>query len=153
RQAVADIDRIIDASDGIMVARGDLGAEMPFEQIPAVQDMMVAKCRAKAKPVIVATHMLESMIENPMPTRAEVTDIAHAATTRADATMLSGETAAGQHPIASVQAMQRILQETESHLPKTMVTDDTCPFGERSALADAAVSMAVAVDASAILVL
>jgi pyruvate kinase len=153
RQAIADIDRIIDSSDGIMVARGDLGAEMPFEKIPAAQDMMVAKCRAKAKPVIVATHMLESMIVNPMPTRAEVTDIAHAATTRADATMLSGETAAGQHPILSIQAMHRILQETESHLAQEIIPPVIFPLGERGALAEAAFSMAISMNVSAILVL
>lgn len=152
RQAVANIDSIIDASDSIMVARGDLGAEMPFEKIPAVQDMIVAKCRAKAKPVLVATQMLESMIEYPMPTRAEVTDVAHAATTRADATMLSGETAAGEHPIAAVSAMRTILEETESHqAPET--NHPLCFLGERQAIASAAVSMALSMQAQAIIVL
>lgn len=152
RQSVANIDSIIDASDAIMVARGDLGAEMPFEKIPAVQDMIVAKCRAKAKPVIVATQMLESMIEYPMPTRAEVTDVAHAAVTRADATMLSGETAAGQHPIGAISAMRTILQETESHLsPET--NHPVCFLGERQAIADAAVTMALSMQAQAIIVL
>ncbi|HVW66120.1 MAG TPA: pyruvate kinase [Candidatus Peribacteraceae bacterium] len=153
RQAVENIDAIIDASDGIMVARGDLGAEMPYEKIPAVQDMIVRKCRHAGKPVIVATQMLESMIENPMPTRAEVTDIAHACTTRADATMLSGETAMGQHPFASVNAMHKILLETEAHLSADMERDIMCAFGEQSALADAAVSMALSVTSPAILVL
>ncbi len=153
RQAVANIDAIIDASDGIMVARGDLGAEMPFEKIPAIQDMIVRKCRHAGKPVIVATQMLESMIENPMPTRAEVTDIAHAATTRADATMLSGETAMGHHPLAAVAAMNKILLETESHQSADTGQDIMCPFGEQSALAGAAVSMALSTNASAIVVL
>jgi pyruvate kinase len=152
RQAVDNIDAIIASSDGIMVARGDLGAEMPFERIPAVQDMMVAKCRAANKPVIVATHMLESMIKNPMPTRAEVTDIAHAAVTRADATMLSGETAAGTYPLQSIDAMSRTLIETESHL-----ADEPLPNGksddERIALADAAVSMADALHTPLIVVI
>lgn len=152
RQAVMNIDAIIAASDGIMVARGDLGAEMPFERIPAIQDMIVAKCRAANKPVIVATHMLESMIKNPMPTRAEVTDIAHAAVTRADATMLSGETAAGLYPLQSIDAMSRTLIETESHLHDEVhiehsLTDD------RIALADAAFSMAEALQARVIVVI
>ncbi len=153
RQAVANIDSIIDASDGIMVARGDLGAEVPFERVPAIQDMIVRKCRQKGKPVIVATHMLESMIENPMPTRAEVTDIAHAATTRADMTMLSGETAMGKHPLQSVEAMSRTLQETEKHQPADHMTDSQCLLGERGALAEAAVSMALSLGSPAILVL
>lgn len=152
RQAVANIDAIIAVSDGIMVARGDLGAEMPFQMIPAIQDMIVEKCLQAGKPVIVATQMLESMIENPMPTRAEVTDIAHAATTRADATMLSGETAKGEHPLASVEAMALILQETEKHQKPNMRDPHRCPWGERSAMADAAVSMALAVQAPTILV-
>ncbi len=153
RQAVSNIDSIIDASDVIMVARGDLGAEMPFERIPAIQDMIVKKCRQKGKPVIVATQMLESMIENPMPTRAEVTDIAHAATTRADATMLSGETAMGKHPLESVEAMSKILLETEKHQPSDDHRDRMCALGERSALADAGVSMALSIGAPALLIL
>jgi pyruvate kinase len=153
RQAVANIDAIIETSDGIMVARGDLGAEVPFERVPAIQDMIVRKCKHAGKPVIVATHMLESMIENPMPTRAEVTDIAHAATTRADSTMLSGETAMGQHPLLSVSAMSRTLIETEKHQGAEDHTTIMCALGERSALADAAVSMALSVGAPAILVL
>ncbi len=153
RQAVANIDSIIDASDGIMVARGDLGAEMPFEKIPAIQDMIVEKSRQAGKPVIVATQMLESMIENPMPTRAEVTDVAHAAVTRADTTMLSAESAVGKHPIESVSAMARILEETESHQSSESHHDIFCALGERSALADAAVSMALSVKSPAIIVL
>ena len=96
QQAVDNIVEIIHASDGIMIARGDLGAELPFEKLPVIQDDIVDRCRAMGKPVIVATHMLESMIVQPTPTRAEVTDIAHAATTGTDATMLSGETASGK---------------------------------------------------------
>lgn len=153
RQAVADIDRIIDLCDGIMVARGDLGAEMPYEKIPAVQDMIVAKCREKATPVIVATQMLESMIQVPMPTRAEVTDVAHAAITRADMTMLSGETAAGQFPVLAVQAMDKILRETESHLPPERRLTPYCPLGDRSALAESAASMALTLKCPAIAVL
>lgn len=152
RQAVANIDAIIASSDGIMVARGDLGAEMDFEKIPAIQDMIVAKCRKANKPVIVATHMLESMIKNPMPTRAEVTDIAHAAVTRADATMLSGETAAGSYPLQSIDAMSRTLIETESHLQDEIIPES--PLNdERIALADAAFSMAEALHTPLIVVI
>lgn len=154
RHAVRNIDAIIAASDGIMVARGDLGMEIPFERLPAVQDMIVAKCRQAGKPVIVATHMLESMIEHPMPTRAEVTDIAHAAVSRADATMLSGETAAGKYPVASVRAMSRVLEETETHLLRSSdISYFSCPYGERQALAEAATRMALTLRAPAILVL
>ena len=153
RQAVANIDSIIDVSDAIMVARGDLGAEMPFEKIPAIQDMIVERSRQKGKPVIVATQMLESMIENPMPTRAEVTDIAHAATTRADSTMLSGETAMGKHPLQSVEAMSKILLETEAHQESDDHRERICELGERSALAEAGVSMALSIGAPAILIL
>jgi pyruvate kinase len=97
--AVRNIDEIIGASDGVMIARGDLGAEVPLEHLPAIQDDILDRCRMAGVPVIVATHMLESMIKNPMPTRAEVTEIAHAALTGADSTMLSGETAAGKYPL------------------------------------------------------
>jgi pyruvate kinase len=154
RHAVQNIDAIIAASDAIMVARGDLGVEIPFERVPAVQDSIVAKCRQAGKPVIVATHMLESMISNPMPTRAEVTDIAHAVTTRADATMLSGETAAGAFPMEAVQAMARVLTETEEDLPRlSEQAPHSCPYGDRQALAEASVRMALALRTPAILVL
>lgn len=152
QQSIDNIDAIIAASDCIMVARGDLGAELPFERIPALQDMIVQKCIDAGKPVIVATQMLESMITHPRPTRAEVTDVAHAAVTRADMTMLSGETAMGKYPIACVQAMATILRETERTQPAMMRTHLCCPFGERSALADSAVSMALSTNARAILV-
>ncbi len=116
-QAVDNIDDIIDESDGIMVARGDLGAEVPFEDVPRIQDMIVSKCRLAGKPVIIATHMLESMILCPMPTRAEVTDISHAAITQADCTMLSGETASGLYPFKAVSTMQRVLVTSERVQP------------------------------------
>ncbi len=114
---VDNIDEIIAASDGIMIARGDLGAEIPLETLPWIQDDMAARCRKAGKPVIMATQMLESMIKNPMPTRAEVTDVAHAAYIGVDSSMLSGETAAGKYPFASLEMMIRILKETETHLP------------------------------------
>jgi len=154
RHAVDNIDAIIAASDAVMVARGDLGVEIPFERVPAVQDRIVTKCRQAGKPVIVATHMLESMIKSPMPTRAEVTDIAHAVTTRADATMLSAETAAGAFPNESVRAMAHVIIETEKNLPyRNDQLPLACAFGDRQALAEAAARMAVSLRAPAILVI
>ena len=116
QKGVEHIKEIVDVSDAIMVARGDLGADIPFEMLPGVQDEIVIRCRDAGKPVIIATHMLESMKEHPMPTRAEVTDIAHAVDTGADATMLSGETASGIHPLKALDAMVRVHTATEEHL-------------------------------------
>jgi len=152
RQAVERIDAIIAASDGIMVARGDLGAEMPFPRIPAIQDDIVARCRAAGKPVIVATHMLESMIGHPLPTRAEVTDVAHAAVTRADSTMLSGETANGKYPLRALEVMAQVLEETERSLPPVPPEKYT-PSTRHMPYAIAAVNMAAALRAKAVLVL
>jgi len=112
-QAVEDLDDIIAAADGIMVARGDLGAEVPYEDVPSIEEHIVLRCREEGKPVIVATHMLESMILSPIPTRAEVTDIAFASFLQADSTMLSGETASGKHPFKSVEVMDRVLRRNE----------------------------------------
>jgi pyruvate kinase len=153
REAVDNIESIIQASDGIMVARGDLGAELPFERIPVIQDRIVALCKAQGKPVIVATHMLESMISKPMPTRAEVTDIAHAATTAADSTMLSGETASGKYPLAALDAMHRVLVETETHAAKSMRMEQQPIADEREARAEAAVKLAISIDAKALVVM
>lgn len=123
RQSVADIEAIIRESDGIMVARGDLGAEMPFEKIPRIQNDIVDRCLRAGKPVIVATHMLESMIQNPLPTRAEVTDVFHAAETHADSTMLSGETANGQFPFKAPEVMARILVECEETMQRGSIVE------------------------------
>lgn len=111
-----NIEGIVAASDGVMVARGDLGAEIPPEDVPAAQDDIVARCRKAGKAVTVATHMLESMIENPTPTRAEVMDIAYAAMIGTDTTMLSGETAAGKYPFEALEMMDRVLVATEKRL-------------------------------------
>lgn len=112
-EAVDNIDAIIDESDAIMVARGDLGVELPVEQTPVIQKQIVEKCIAKSKPVIIATQMMESMIEAPVPTRAEVSDVANAIFDGADAVMLSGETAVGKHPLRVVRAMRRIIAQVE----------------------------------------
>ena len=116
RQSVQNIDEILAVVDGIMVARGDLGVEMPTEDVPMVQKEIIEKCRSQGKPAIVATQMLDSMIRNPKPTRAEASDVANAVIDGADAVMLSGETASGRYPVASVKIMNKILMRTEEKL-------------------------------------
>jgi pyruvate kinase len=115
-EALGNIDEIIDIADGVMVARGDLGIEIPLEQVPVMQKMITNKAGIKGKPVITATQMLESMIENSRPTRAEVTDVANAIFDGTDAVMLSGETAIGKYPIQSVEMMNKIALYTEPYL-------------------------------------
>jgi pyruvate kinase len=112
-EAVDEIGAITDLADGIMVARGDLGVELPLETVPIVQERLIAEARTRHKPVIVATQMLESMIEHPRPTRAEVSDVSHAAFAGADAVMLSAETAAGHYPVLAVEMMDRIVRQVE----------------------------------------
>ncbi|KQO06614.1 pyruvate kinase [Agreia sp. Leaf244] len=114
-QAVDNLEEIIDAFDSIMVARGDLGVELPLEAVPIVQKRAIELSRRMAKPVIVATQMLESMISSPIPTRAETSDVANAVLDGADAVMLSGETSVGEYPVITVQTMARIVESTEVH--------------------------------------
>jgi pyruvate kinase len=113
QQAISNLESIIAASDGVMVARGDLGIEVPFEELPIIQRKIVKGCLRVGRPVIVATHMLESMIENPLPTRAEVTDVSNAVFEQADAIMLSGETTVGKYPVECVQVFDRIARRIE----------------------------------------
>jgi pyruvate kinase len=117
RQALNNLPEIVEAADGIMVARGDLGVEVPFSEIPGLQKMIVSSARQKGKPVIVATQVLESMVQNPRPTRAEATDIANAVLEGADAIMLSGETATGKYPRESVKALSEVIQASEKTSP------------------------------------
>ena len=112
-EAVVDIDNIVEATDGVMVARGDLGVEVPMQGVPLIQKMIVKKCHLAAKPVIIATQMMESMISSMTPTRAEVNDVANSVLDGADAVMLSGETSVGQYPVQVVQTMHKIIAHLE----------------------------------------
>ena len=154
-EGIENLDEILEVADGIMVARGDLGVEIPAEQVPYIQKMMIRKCKEMYKPVITATQMLDSMMRNPRPTRAEVTDVANAIYDGTDAVMLSGETAQGKYPLEALRMMVQICENTESHLDheeilskmkKQRMKDTT------SALGYATVSAAMNLDAKCILV-
>ena len=135
-EAVTNIDDIIAESYGIMVARGDLGIEIPIEQVPIVQKMIIEKCNQQAKPVITATQMLDSMIRNPIPTRAEATDVANAVFDGTDALMLSGETAFGQYPVEAVATMAKIAQYAEDSIMYKAVMEERKIY-TRSIITDA----------------
>ena len=137
-QAVADIDRIVAAADGIMVARGDLGVEMDIARVPVAQKEIVAACAAQGKPCIVATQMLETMIENSTPTRAEASDVANAIFDGADAVMLSAETAMGKHPVLVVETMRRIIAAAEERVASMPRSVGRAPTRLREAHRDTA---------------
>ncbi len=141
-QAVAALEEIIDAFDGIMVARGDLGVELPLEEVPLVQKRAVELSRRWAKPVIVATQMLETMIENSRPTRAEASDVANAILDGADAVMLSGETSVGKWPVETVEVMARIIESTEENGLDRIPALGTRPHTHAGAVSLAAVEIA-----------
>src|SRR5688500_14898979 len=115
--ALSNIESIIETSDGVMVARGDLGVELPFEEVPGAQKRIITLANLLGRPVITATQMLESMVENPRPTRAEASDVANAILDGTDAVMLSAETAAGAYPRLAVEAIRRIITRIETHPP------------------------------------
>lgn len=154
-EAIKNLDEIIQATDGVMVARGDLGVEMPMEELPIIQKEIVRKCNKIAKPVIIATQMMESMIENPRPTRAEANDVGNAVLDGTDAVMLSGETSVGKYPVEVIQAMSKIIERIEneesiyhkfneinSEHPEIFLSDAICQN---------AVGLSQQVDASAII--
>jgi pyruvate kinase len=146
-QAVDNLESIIDAFDSIMVARGDLGVELPLEAVPIVQKRAVELARRMAKPVIVATQMLESMISSPVPTRAETSDVANAVLDGADAVMLSGETSVGEYPVITVQTMARIIESTEDHGMERIPPLGTKPRTQGGAITLAAAEVADFVEA------
>jgi len=154
QSGVDNIEEICTACEGIMVARGDLGVEVPFVELPAIQKYLITKCRMLGKRVITATEMLESMITNPRPTRAEISDVANAVYDGTSAIMLSGETAAGKYPVDAIRVMGEIAEETERHIDyKTNFQKHSFKIQNKvDAISHAACTMAIDLDAKAIVV-
>ena len=151
QEGVKNLSDIVDISDGVMVARGDLGVEIAIEKLPRVQRRIIRLCAQRGKRVIVATHMLESMIKNPIPTRAEVTDVANAVYEEADAIMLSGESAMGKYPIKCVEILSRITLSIEQS-PGLQFVKDLSLENDKAEIASAAVKLAESIQAKAIIV-
>lgn len=154
RAGVDNIDEICDVADGIMVARGDLGVEIPFVEVPSIQKFLIRKCRLLGKRVITATEMLESMIHNPRPTRAEISDVANAVYDGSSAVMLSGETAAGKHPVEAVRNMAEIAEYAEKHIDYKhwFATTEYKIKSNLDAISHATCAMAIDVNAKCIVV-
>jgi pyruvate kinase len=153
QEGVENFEAILEAADGIMVARGDLGVEVAFEELPVLQRDMVRRCAMVGKPVIVATHLLESMIDNPLPTRAEVTDVANAIYEQVDAVMLSGETASGRYPLRCVQVLDTIARRIEMRPGLEFYKERPAPTTQRGHLAQGACRLADSLGSRAIVVM
>jgi len=151
-EGVKNINEIIQEVDGVMVARGDLGIEIPIHTVPSVQRRIVRSCSEKGKRVIVATHLLESMIKNPIPTRAEVTDVANAVYEEVDAVMLSGETTVGNHPVRCIEQIVNIAENVENH-PGLRFVNNLKTDSDKQKLSLAAVELAKSLDARGIVVI
>ncbi|MDA9120142.1 pyruvate kinase [Opitutales bacterium] len=151
QQGVNNLEEIVTASDGLMIARGDLGIECPFEELPIIQRKAVSICLSRGKPVIVATHLLESMIESPVPTRAEISDVANAINEEADCVMLSGETTTGLYPIECVRMLKRISSRIERELPPVL-SESLRLFRPKAKMLRSAALLALRMENAAVLV-